>query len=329
MTFTKTRWTIESDRIVIRPFRMFFLMGWILAIIYVVIFLGYRGFSSQSPMGSTPFALFLLAILVFFFLGGFTYICFDRNTGKMQKMLFGFIPVRTISFDKLYKVNIVTHNAGGFNYKIFTKANKYGRGTVISSGYSKATDRNAVAFSTEVIPLIHQYLDFADPLPAEQPVTIHEYHYFTEAGGVYQLKANPTGTLILGLACLFVGIHEMTPLAWLQNTSTFGKLIVVIFPTLLGIIFISAAFTKITLDTNTRIIERKSPIGINAHRYNFSEFVNFQTIRKTYNGVYTGTDVIMYFQKEGSNKQKALLISSLRNTQKIERLIQEIESIMK
>lgn len=330
MSITKTRWTIESDRIIIRPYGSLFIFGGIVAAIFTAFFIGFKGMGPQNPFGSVPLALFLLIMALFCFMAGFTYLCFDRSTGRMQQMLFGFIPIRTIGFEKLYKVNMVTQNTGSFNYKLFTKKNKYGRGITISSGYGKHTHPNAVAFSSEVIPLIHQYIGASDnALEVEQPVAILDYNFFTETGGVYQVKNSKAGALVIGLFCLFIGLHEATPFAWLNNVSTIGKLIVIGFPSLIGIIFIAAAYTKFTFDTNTHIVERKSPLGIGNHRYNFEDFVNFQTIRKTYNGIYTGTDVEMYFQKAGSNKLQSVQVASFRNTQKIERLIREIESIMR
>lgn len=329
MLITKTRWTIDPQRIIIRPFGLFFILGSILAAIFIAIFFAFRGIGQQSAISSVPVVLFLLLILVVFLLGGFTYVLFDRSTGKMQKMLFGFIPVKTIPFEHLQGVNVVTQQAGGYNYRIFTRTDKFGKGTVISCGYSKNTDPNAIAFTNEVIPLIHRFLDEVAPLPEQKAVHISNYTYFTEADGVYTLKVNKAGGLLLGLPLLLVGIHECTPAAWLTDVSTFGKLLVCIVPILMGIVFIAAAFTKTTFNTRTRMVQRKSPIGLNNQKHPFEYFLNFQSIRKTYNGIYTGTDVIMYFQKPGDSKAKGLLLSSFRNTRKIERLMQEIESIMR
>lgn len=329
MLITKTRWTIEPQRIVIRPFGLFFILGGVLAAIFIAIFFAFNGIGQQSPIGSAPFVLFLLLILVAFILGGFTYILFDRTSGKMQKMLFGFIPVKTIPFDQLHGVNTVTQAAGGFNYRIFTRTDKFGKGTVISCGYSKDTDRNAVAFNNEVVPLIHQFLDAVAPLPAEKEVYISDYTYFTEADGVYTLKTSKVGGLVLGVPLLLVGIHECTPAAWLTNVTTFGKLAVCIFPIAMGLIFIAAAFTTISFNTRTRMVARKSPIRLNNQEHPFEHYVNFQSVRKTYNGIYTGTDVVMYFHKPGDKNAKGLLISSFRNSRKIERLMQEVASIMR
>ncbi len=212
---------------------------------------------------------------------------------------------------------------------MFAKDNQYGKGTVISCGYSKDTDRNAVAFNNEVVPVIHQFLDAVAPLAPKQAVTITDYHYFTADGGVYTLKIRKAGLLIFGLGFLFVGIHEATPAAWVTEATAIGKLMMCIVPVVFGVIFTAAAFTKITFDTGAGIVERKSPIMIGNQRHAFNDFTNFQTIRKTYNGIYAGTDVQMCFQKNGATKAKALLLTSFRNTKKIDRLVEEIKTIMK
>ncbi|BAV04368.1 hypothetical protein SAMN05421788_11095 [Filimonas lacunae] len=331
MALTKTRWKIEPDRIVIHPNGLFFILGGLLALVYAGIFIAYRGIGQQNPIGSGTFALFLALIVVVFIMGGFTYIEFNRNTSTMRKMWLGFIPVTSIAFEKLHAVNIVTKSAGGYNYRIFSKSNKFGRGTAISSGYSKDSDKNAVAFSSEVIPLIHSYLDAADPLPAAQTTTITDYQYFTiEEGGLYKLKINKARVALLGLVFVAIGMYAFTGAGFVKDLNPIGKALVTFGPVILGLLVIAAAFTTVTFNTTTRTVERKSPIGINSMKLGFEQYINFQTVRKSYNGIYQGTDVILYFQKEaGSDKTKSLLLSTFRNTQKIERLMLEVESLLK
>lgn len=329
MSITKTRWKIESDRIIIRPFGLYFILAGVLALIFVGLIIAFRAMGEQNVAGIFPVALFLFITLALFFFSGFTYIVFDRTNSVMKKMLLGFIPVRSIPFNKLQGVNIVTQRPGGFSFRLFTKAHKYGRGIVISSGYGKDTDKNAVAFSAEVIPLIHQYLDAVDPLPQEKLEAITEYKYFIPDGGIYTLKTNKIGLLIFGAACLALGIHECTSAAWMKDLNPIGKGIMTLGPIVFGVLLIAAAFTKVTLNTGTRMIERKSPIRLGNHQHPFEHFVTFQTIRKTYNGLYSGTEVHMYFQKPGDNKEKVLMMASFRNTQKIERFIHEVKSIMR
>jgi len=328
MSISKTQWKIASDRIVIRPFGLLFILGGVLAAIFIALFIAFRQLGEQNIVGSAPFALSLLAILTLFFLGGFTYILFDRSTSTMKKMLLGFIPVRTVPFNKLQGVNIVTQSAGGFSFRIFTKADRYGKGITISSGYSKDTDPNAVAFSNEVIPLIHQYLDAVDPLPQEKVEQITDFMHFTNNEGVYTLKVKKAGALVFGLFFLGIGVHECTPDAWLVDLRPFGRLLMTVFPIILGIVFCAAAYTKTTFNTSTRMIVRKSPIYLGNQQHPFENFLNFQTIRKTYNGIYSGTEVHMMFQKPGDAKAKGMLMSTIKNTKKIERFIQEVNTIM-
>jgi hypothetical protein len=50
-------------------------------------------------------------------------------------------------------------------------------------------------------------------------------------------------------------------------------------------------------------------------------------VRKTYNGVYAGTDINMLFEAAGK-KNNVLRASTIKNTQQIERFMLEITSII-
>lgn len=328
MSLTKTRWKIESDRIVIYPYRSFFILGGALAVVFAGIIIAFRSIGEQNVIGTLPVASFLFFALALFIMGGFTYILFDRTNNRMKKMLFGIIPVRSIPFDKLQGVNIIT-SMGSFNFAIFTKANKYGRGINLSSGYGKDTDTNAVAFSNEVIPVIHQFLDAADPLPQEKTEMITDYQYFVSDGGIYTLKSSRIGLCCSGIALLAFGIHESTAFAWIHDVNIIGKLCLTAGAIIFGILLISGAFTKVTFNTGTRMIERKSPIRLGNYQFAFEHFVTFQTVRRTYNGIYSGTEVNIHFYRPGDKKERAMQLSTFRNTRKIERFIQEVKSIMR
>lgn len=301
---------------------MFILSGVLAVILIALVIIGQK----ESPDVFRPLALVIAIVWLPFVLFGFTYVVFDRNSGCMKRVLFGFLPIRNLPFGKLYQVNVVTQRTGGFNFRIFTKANKYGRGITISSAYGKDTDPNAIAFSQEVIPLIHQYLDVVAPLKPEN-TEIASYEYFTEANGIYTLKSNKAGRIVFGMISLAIGIHECTPGAWIPDLNIGGKLLVTILPIALGILFIAAAYTRITFNTRTLIIERKSPIRLGNRQFSFGSFVDFQTVRKSYNGVYAGTDVNMLFNADGK-KGDVLLVSSFQKTQQIERFMLEIRTII-
>lgn len=325
---TKTRWTIDDACITIYPYRVFLIFSIVLGVLFgglLFLFITIER-SSANTMGSV--ALLLAAIVILFLAYSRTQIIFDRTTGNMQQKLLGLIPIRTIPFDRLHGVNTVTQQYGGFNFRIFPKNNKYGKGITISSGYGKETDPNAVAFSQEVIPLIHEYIAQYAPLAEHTNSNITAYQYFNENAGVYTLKNKKAGTIIIGIVLLALGIHECTGSAWIQTNGTTGRIIFLLCCFGLGLIFLLAAFTRIILNPTARTIERISPIGIGNKKYAFGDFSGFRTVRKSYNMVYAGTEVQMYFTPPNVKQPNVMVVSTIRQSRKIERFIEEIKSIM-
>ncbi|HEY8920775.1 MAG TPA: hypothetical protein VIM87_30265 [Chitinophaga sp.] len=325
---TKTRWTIDDARITIYPYRVFFIFSIVLGVLFGGLLLLYITVerNAANTMGSV--ALLLAAIVILFLAYSRTQIIFDRTTGSMQQKMLGLIPIRTIPFDRLHGVNTVTQQYGGFNFRIFPKNNKYGKGIIISSGYGKETDPNAIAFSQEVIPLIHEYIAQYTPLAEHTNNTITAYKYFNEKAGVYILKNQKAGTIIMGIALLALGIHECTGTPWIKTDGTTGRIVFIVISLGLGLIFLLAAFTRILLNPAARTIERISPIGIGNKKYAFEDFSGFRTVRKSYNMIYAGTEVQMFFTPPNTKQPAVVVVSTIRQSRKIERFIEEIKSIM-
>jgi hypothetical protein len=330
MSISKTRWKIEPDRIIIRPFGLYILLGGGLAVIFIGLFAAYKAVNLSNEFSSVQFMAFMLVILGLFILSGFGYIVFDRNTNVMKQYLLGFIPFRTKSFDELEGVKVVNRTNGGYTYRMFTKADKFGKGIIISSGYASPRDKNAAAFEEQVIPKIDEFLGAAQPAGVrEEAVIITDFKYFNYADGVYNMKVNRAGAFILGALLLAVGIHECTSAAWLSDMNMIGKLLLCGCFILGGGALMASAFTTTTFNPGTRTLERKNPVGLGNAKHEFDHFVTFRTVRKSYNGVHTGTEVQMHFQRPGEDKQRAIALSSFRNTRKIDRFVEEIRSIMK
>lgn len=325
---TKTRWTIDDARIIIYPYRVFLIFSIVLGVLFGGLLFLFTTVerSSANTMGSV--ALLLAAIVILFLAYSRTQIIFDRSNGSMQQKLLGLIPIRTIPFDRLHGVNTVTQQYGGFNFRIFSKNNKYGKGITISSGYGTETNPNAVAFRQEVIPLIHEYIAQYAPLTEHTNSAITTYQYFNENAGIYKLKNKKAGAILIGIAMLALGIHECTGTAWIHTNGTTGKIVAICFCFGIGLIVLLAAFTRVILNPAARTIERISPIGIGGQKYSFNDFSGFHTVRKSYNMVYTGTDVQMYFTPPGAKQPSVMTVSSIRQSRKIERFIEEIKSIM-
>lgn len=325
----KTRWSVESDRITISPYGWYFVASAIMAILFIGFTIAVYILEPYSFGKVIPIVLpFFLVMIALFFASGYTKIVFDNNNFTMTKRWMGVVPVVTKSFDQLHGVNVMRQSTGGFNFRIYPRNDRFGKGWAISSYYNKDTHPNCVAFTTEVIPLIHKYLDMNSPLPVQQEI-ITEYLYFKESNGLYTYKQRQVTFVILLVACLALGIHELTPYAFSLYKGDAFRIAMIAGPFLFALIFLNAMFMTITFDTKNRIVEKKSPARIGNLKMPFEYFQNFHMIRKTTNGAYAGTEVHMIFHEPGAKNTKSMMIRQVQNTKKIDRLVEEIKSIMR
>ncbi|MBD1387115.1 hypothetical protein IDJ75_17645 [Mucilaginibacter rigui] len=323
----KTRWKLDASKVTIYPHGSFYIMGVVLAVIFaaiIAVFINYERDTHQALY----LGIFLSVIILLFILIGNTSVEFDNSKGIMSKKLMGLFPFRIIPFKKLHSINAVTNMGGGYNYRIYRKDNRYGKGIVVSSGYSKNTDANALAFVDEVIPLVHNFLDQHGALADEVKQPISTYKYFIPLGGQYTLKKNKIGGVILGLTLLAFGIHEVTPGAWIDYNGIIGKIFVLAFLFIGGAAILLSSFTDITIDTFAKTIERKSPINLGNKAYNLRDYTGIRTVRKTINLIYAGTEIYVSFISPTSGKEESLMLATLRRSRNIERFVEELNQII-
>jgi hypothetical protein len=187
---SKTRWNIENNRITIYPYGLYYILGAVLAILFAGIFSVYMYYLHTNLAGTVPFILLMLLMVVLFWGYAGTSIEFDNDKGLMRKKYMGIIAGSPIPFEKLHGINAVTNVGGGYNYRLYRKDDRYGKGITVSSGYGKNDDPNAIAFVEDIVPLIHGFLDQHDrqfDAAPDLPVT---YKYFDTADGRYVLKKN-------------------------------------------------------------------------------------------------------------------------------------------
>jgi hypothetical protein len=328
-SFSKTSWRIDGSRVIVYPYRLYYILAVALAVIFAGLLSVYMIYENAGVNVWLPLALFLLFIAALFWGYGGTFIEFDNAQGVMRKKLFGFIPVINVPFNRLHGIKVVSNlSYGAYNYRMFKKDDKYGKGVQVSSGYGKNDDPNAVAFVNEVIPLIHQYLDQHDSQATvtEQPLTA--YLYFSQEGGRYTIKKNKIAMVILGLLMFAFGVHEFTPAAWVNDLNLVGKACFLIFFVLGGPMIIVTAFTTVTFDQGTQTVERRSPIGLGNKSWSFRDFIGVQTVRRSVNMIYTGTDIEMYFIRPDNNKQEAIVVQNFKKSRNIERFVQELHQII-
>ncbi|MBS7567051.1 hypothetical protein KHS38_21785 [Mucilaginibacter sp. Bleaf8] len=324
---SKTRWKIEQDRVTIYPFGLFYIFSAAMAVIFGAIILLYIGSANPTSSESTSLVIFLLIIVVLFWASGNTRIEFDNAQGVMRKKLMGVIPVTTLPLSKLQGIDVVSNMAGSYNYRLFKKDDRYGKSIVVSSGYTKNDDPNAIAFVEQAVPVIHGFLDQHDAFSGtavREPIT--SYKYFTESGGgVYTTKNKKAGAIVFGLFFIGIGVYLFN----IPTTSAIGTLVMVLFMIGMGLVFINAAFTKVTFNPAAQTIERSGLLSFLNKRYVMANYVGMQTVRHSINFVYSGTSINLHFNSPTkANRQDVLTVASLRRGKNIERFLDELYQIM-
>lgn len=327
-SISKTRWKVESDRIRVYPYGLSYILATVLAVIFAAGYIAYVVYLHNSVESSMPLLAILLLIILLFYGWAGTFIEFNINDAVMRKKLMGLLATTTIPFSRIYGISPVSNTLGSYTYRVFKKDNRYGKGILISAAYGKNNDPNAIAFVNEVVNPIHHLLEAHD-LPGDfKPITIDRYEFFEVQGGTFIIKKNRIGSVIFGLILLAIGIHELTPYAWLGHEINIGRICFLLFTLIGGAAIILAGFTDIKLERLSKTITRTSPIGLGNKSYSFDEFNGIQTVRKSTNFIYTGTDVRVYFLKPGAAKEDVLVMQSFFSTKKVERFIAEVNSIM-
>ncbi|TDQ11500.1 hypothetical protein [Pedobacter metabolipauper] len=322
---SKTSWKIEPGRVTIYPYGLLYIFAAIITVLFSSLIVIYISFLNVPIADSLFVILFALLPVVLFWGFATTRIEFDSEKGRMRKLFMGFLPVNSIPFSSLHGISPVVNVAGGYNYRMFRKDARYGKGIVVSSGYAKNDDPNAIAFVGEAVPLIHGYLEQHDTPADFVSEPINFYRFFNQEGSVYTVKNKKTGAILFGLMFIALGL-------WLTTTETDGifvKIFLVAFVVFIGLIFINAAYTKITFDTAAHTIQRTGLVKFWHREYQLSNYAGLQTVRRSINFVYAGTDINMYFNiPEKNGKQEILTVSSFKKSTDIERFIQEVYQIM-
>lgn len=327
-SISKTRWKITPNLFTIYPYGLSYILAAILAVIFAFGFFIYIYHLQNSLASSTSLLLILISILVLFVAWAGTSVEFDVSDGMMRKKLFGFLTISSIPFSRIYGINPVSNMMGGFKYRVFKKEDRYGKGILVSCDYGKNDDPNAIAFVDEVITPIHRLLEEHDRPEDFKPLVIDDYRFFNVQGGVYTIKKNRIGSIIFGLVLLGIGIHELTPNAWLGHELSLGRICFFLFTFIGGPAITLTGFTQVTLNKSSRLLTRKNPTGLGNKTYSFDDFNGVQTVRKSTNLIYSGTDVQVYFLQPQKKKQDVIVLQSFFSTRKVKRFIAELKSII-
>ncbi|MGN8058572.1 hypothetical protein ACTJKN_19970 [Pedobacter sp. 22163] len=322
----KTKWIIEPSKLIIYPKRNLRIVG----VIFFVLIAAFIFFLSRSVQGySAGFTLgyygcLLLIPLLLIFIAE-TKVIFDGNSRVLYKKI-GFLPTGSIPFEDIASVQAYEIMGSGYNYRLFKKSNRHGRGVIVSSGYSKANNPNLIQFQQEVLPKIDELVFANAPVIPKQ--TIYDFQFFKEEGGVYLLRDNKIGSLIIGLILIGVTVAILLNPDFLTNEGSFQKILLTYFPAVIGLALLFAATSNIRFDKSQRKIIRSTFAGRVLKEYPFDDLVRFHIIRKTTNLIYSGTEVRAEILLPAKNKTATLNLKHFTGTKRIERFLDEANTIL-
>lgn len=327
-----TKWQIRTDGIALYPNGVYKILGIAFALIslgfsaYYLIELGQYG----TDIGfNIAFLSLLLLPCILLFLGGYTYILFDDTDRCMKRYLFGFLKNKTVSYDAIAAIESYGGNTG-MNYRVFLKENRHGKGIGISSGYKSASDPAAMVFRRELIPLLEQKIKAGNPVGNAANVTpsyITDFVYYKNEGSVYVVRESKIFPAIMGLLFMSWGIYALSR-GMNATRKTSDGFLVTYFPIILGLIFLLTCLSKTILDKAERKIKQSYLGGLYKKEYYFGDFLGYLIVRKTTNAIYSGTDVRMELQPTGKTKSTTITLHSFNKTRKIERFIEETNTIL-
>ena len=315
----KTYWINEPYTLTVYPVRVLRLLG-------IIYFLGFTALGIFLYISKVMNSLFVFSI----FEGFIVFLClilyaigerkviFDGSSRQMYTKMLG-LTINTIPFDQIAAVTPY-HMMGAISYRVFTKQNRHGKGIPVSGGYSKRTNKNLIAYEQEVLPRIDELVFSNRPVEVKQAIS--EFQFFKEEAGIYTIKNNKIGGLIFGILLSAITVFILFHPEFMIDEVTYKRILATYFPLLLGLILIGVYFSSVSFDKNRREIISSALGGIMRKTYSFDDFIRFQIVRKTTNAIYSGTEV------KAQLKTREILLMTFRNTKKIERFIDEANTIL-
>ncbi|MGB4773591.1 MAG: hypothetical protein WBP45_00325 [Daejeonella sp.] len=324
--FKRNKFIINQNTITVYPYyeRLPIIVGFTAL---CIIPLSFALFFAQKPYDSTSNRYLYSSVIFFVFIIGLFLtqsIIFDENKKAVFRRIF-MMKKRIYNFDEVYGVVPVTLNKqGGIYYKITSKKDKYGKGIRISPGYRSANHKYAIEFQEKVLTRVQQMLN-SSILPAITNLAgIYDFKYYSIENSVYRLKMRKTGLLwaviVLAVAIYFnVKFPPDFSVRW-----PIGQYIIWGFGFLFPPIAAFVSTHKLVFDCNTQTIRSVYAFNSFKKEFPFADFVRFQIVRSSTNGIYSDTRIWLVF-----TSGKMFALKSFYRTRKIEGFINETEAILK
>lgn len=268
---------------------------------------------------------FLLACLLFFTYGR-RQVIFDSTVQTISlKTIFG--KKQLMRFNEVASID--PHIRFGLVYYLKSTNDRYGKGYRISPSFTGEQDKDKHHFDTVVLPSINSMINSIQELPlAAGPslIDLGVLNYYTINDVGYKLKRRGISKFVpalifFGLLACYFWYNLFTKITPTDNDKQLSA--IVLLPIA---IFVLTVSKRVVFDLNTKKI-KVYRIGILFKNYAFDNFAGFSIVRKTYNGLYNGTDVRLKFNKRTGTSE--LTLADFGKTNPIENFIAETEFVLK
>lgn len=216
----------------------------------------------------------------------------------------------------------------GLVYYLKSTEDRFGKGYRISPSFTNEQDKDKQHYDGIVLQAIKNMISSA---PVQQvsvqpnAIDLGILTYYLASDHGYWLKRSGfakflPALIFFGLLACYFWYNLLTKT---QPTDSDKQLSIII---LLPIsIFVLTITKKIVLNLNTQKI-KVYRLGILFKSYAFDNFAGFSIVRKTYNGLYNGTDVRLKFKKSSGISE--LTLADFGKTNPIENFIAETEYVL-
>jgi len=321
----KTKWIVDKDQITLYPNRNLNLFGIVMLVIFIALGFFMRQDLQVNNSARIIYIVFFILVNGSFFINAAQKIVFDRIEQMMFVRVLGNVTLKAVHFSNIAAIQPVFEYGNIYNFQVFKNSNRHGKGIRISIAYSKETDENAIALTTEVFPLIESFLAEAPGNAVLEQAPITSYDFYNVDQHVYRLKPRMGILVIGGLISTIWGIYAflMVDLSTVQS-----PVMITWLPLVFGLFLLFASTNRVQFDTREQLIRSTLIGGIRKREYPFDAFNGFSIVRKTTNFIYSGTEVSMKLESPKPGKIDGLLLQSFARTKKIEQLLKETESIL-
>nr|WP_067056660.1 hypothetical protein [Mucilaginibacter sp. L294] len=329
-------YTIDNGSIIIKPLAFMAPIGWALVALFLlmpitIVLIMLKGHVQEIEPKYFAYYFMMLPFLL---------ACIPLFTYSRRKVIFDAyqqtIYLKTIFGQKALMTftnvaDIKCQTTFGQVYFIKSKDDRYGKGYRISPSFSGEKDKEKMVYDNTVLPEIYKLLSSAPATTVADNNKIlldagHLSYYETTPAG-YILK--PASVLkflpliiLFGLAIFYYWYQAFTKPAAAQSDKQVSVFLLI--PIVLGLLTITKRVVFDTVQSKIKVYR----IGFVFITYPITDLAGFNIVRKTHNGLYSGTDVRLKFIKPGRKQQRELTLIDFNKTNPIEPFINETEFII-